>query len=537
MANIVSYLKWRGDLPLTEYPFQVVDNLVLTYLSYFDFKGIVADIFGEEKISIKDACCLYLDKIKDKEQDENYEFIKALMESERFANALLWGYEEIFDCNILKTQFAALCIELEDGTVYISFRGTDNSIVGWREDFCSSFEITFAQRHAKEYLEKIIDTERNIKYRIGGHSKGGNLSIYAAMMSEDAVKEHICEIYSNDGPGLCQDLIDKDRYKEIESRIIKTVPEFCVIGRLFDNTRPQHIVKCRCEGLTQHDVLNWKVEGNAFVEARHFAKGCRHYHEIFERWFEAVDKEQRRAFTNELFDALEAGGAVTIEELAKGGADGFESILFSMVRADKGAKLAIWKLIKIFFIGLKNIDYIELLKEQKVLRGIALFLVGTLFAALPQVALNILGTAFFIWLLGYSLLRLHSFGKRYRKGEKVDKTKAVFYGTIAVVEIVLIVQQKIIQLSANVVLAIFLMIRAYQRAKLTVENKLSGDRKYIYLFADAVLTAIFAMVALAFSANNEEPYLFITGNYLAIIGMSGVLKALYENARKNKRKF
>ena len=533
MANIVSYLKWRGDLPLTEYPFQVVDNLVLTYLSYFDFKGIVADTSGKEKISIKDACSLYLDKIKDKEQDEDYEFISALMESDRFGNAQLCGYEEIFDCDILKTQFAAVCIELDDGTAYVSFRGTDNSIVGWREDFCSSFEITFAQRHAKEYLEKIIDTKSDIKYRIGGHSKGGNHAIYAAMMSDDAVKERICEIYSNDGPGLCPDLIDTGRYKDIESKIIKVVPEFCVIGRLFDNTRPQHIVKCRCEGLPQHDVLNWMVEGNSFVETRHFAKGSRHYHEIFERWFEAVDKEQRRAFTNELFDALESGGAVTIDELAKGGADGFEKILFSMVRADKRAKFAIWNLIKIFFIGLKNIDYIEVLKQQKVLRGIALFLVGTLFAALPQAALNILGTAFSLWLLGYSVLKLGSYIKRYRKGEKVDKTKAVFYGTIAVVEIVLIVQQKIIQLSANVVLAIFLMIRAYQRAKLTVECKVSGDRKYIYLFADAILTAVFAIAALAFSANNEEPYLFVIGNYLAIIGMSGVLKALYENARKH----
>lgn len=536
MANIVSYLKWRGDLPLTEYPFQVVDNLVLTYLSYFDFSGIVSDITGKDKISIKDACSLYLDKIKDKEHDENYEFIKALMESERFGSALLWGYEEVFDCDILKTQFAALCIDLNDGTVYISFRGTDNSIVGWREDFCSSFEITFAQRHAKEYLEKTIEKGGNIKYRIGGHSKGGNLAIYAAMMNDSAVRERICEIYSNDGPGLCDELIDLDRYKKIESKIIKTVPEFCVIGRLFDKTRPRHIVKCRCDGLPQHDVLNWMVEGNSFVETRHFAKGCRHYHEIFERWFEAVDKEQRRAFTNELFDALESGGAVTIDELAKGGADGFEKILFSMVRADKSAKLAVWNLIKIFIDGLKNIDYIELFKEQKVLRGITLFLVGTLFAALPQVALNILGTAFFLWLFGYSILRLHSSWKHYKKGDKVDKTKTAFYGTIAVVELVLIVQQRIIQLSANVVLAIFLMIRAYQRAKLTVECKLSKDRKYIYLFADTVLTAVFAIVVLAFSANNEKPYLFVTGNYLAIIGMAGVLKALYENARKNRRK-
>lgn len=146
MENIVSYLQWRGDLSFWADPFNEVDNLILSYLSYFDFSGIVPGIDESKTLSVRKAADFYFQCTRKDNPFIEQEFLRVIAGTRRFGDVLLWKYEDIGDTENGKTQFAALHMILNDGTEYISFRGTDNSITGWREDFGMSYETVPAQK-------------------------------------------------------------------------------------------------------------------------------------------------------------------------------------------------------------------------------------------------------------------------------------------------------------------------------------------------------------------------------------------------------
>ena len=230
MGNINTYLKWRGDLTFTERSFCEADNLALAILSYLNFSQIVDS--GEQEISIKSAyekyhllgwelpfqCGLY------------EELFRNLAMSRRFGNARLSFYREIFS-EESTTQFAAVQIALEDGSFYLAFRGTDDSIIGWQEDFQMGSAVIPAQREAVRYLNEVMCPGKI--YRIGGHSKGGNLSLYSALHCREELKGSIFEVYNNDGPGLSSDIVEQERFAQVEKKLFWIIPEYSVIGTLF----------------------------------------------------------------------------------------------------------------------------------------------------------------------------------------------------------------------------------------------------------------------------------------------------------------
>ena len=58
MNNVLAYLEWRGDLSFSQSGFNEVDNLILSLLSYFDFKEMLPAP-GEGEISVEQACQVY----------------------------------------------------------------------------------------------------------------------------------------------------------------------------------------------------------------------------------------------------------------------------------------------------------------------------------------------------------------------------------------------------------------------------------------------------------------------------------------------
>lgn len=147
---------------------------------------------------------------------------------------------------------------------------------------------------------------------IGGHSTGGNLAVYAAMRCSPALQERIGAVYSNDGPGLCADIVDLEEYQNIAPKVIRIVPEFSVIGALFEQERPSRIVASSAAGFMQHDGQTWQVAGNRFCEMAERSERCRFCNEIFDTWIESVSMEQQKAFTNDFFDSLRAGGVTPL---------------------------------------------------------------------------------------------------------------------------------------------------------------------------------------------------------------------------------
>lgn len=529
MGNILSYLRWRGDLTFDQCPFNDVDNLILSQLAYTDFCGIVPKENENKWILLKDAVKEYR-PVRALLQNDTEAFLWELARAPRFAGSRLSCYVDVIDHDREMTQFAALHIELSDGTVYVAFRGTDSTIVGWREDFSIGFQIVPAQKRAVNYLNKTLLRD-DVKYRVGGHSKGGNLAVYAAMMCREEIQNRIVAIYSNDGPGLCRSITNREKYQKIQGRIRKIVPEFSVIGQLFNHENDCTIVKSSGNGILQHDLMTWNVERDRCRETKQLSGQCRMYNHIFDQWIEDVDMEHRQIFVENFFGALTAGGAKDMKEVVGGGMNGFETILLAMGKSDKKAKIVVGKFFKSIFHGISEINFLELFKTKILLKGIGLFFLGLFLLGFPGFSQRIIGTAFFLWLLFYSILRLIRFYQKYRRHEIVEKPKIIFYGIIAGAELLCIIKKSIIIVSTNFVIGFFFGWRAWKQGKNAARLLAGRDFKGIFPLLDAILTACLGIVAVA-AVNDVQPeHIMVTGTYLTIYGMVEIGKAMYHNAK------
>lgn len=530
MANILSYLKWRGDICFSDnHPFNELDNLVLARLAYANFRGIVPSPETQQSITISEAAECYLALHTNLEKSSFDDILFHLAAAPRFQNARLSNFVDILDDEKEQTQFAALHITLSDNTVYIAFRGTDFTIVGWREDFMMGYQVVPAQRYAAKYIQDTLHTNGTM-YRIGGHSKGGNLSVYAAMMCSDTQKDAITAIYNNDGPGLSSNLLDRAKYNKIKNRVIRIVPEFSIIGMIFENEPSKRIVKSSGRGILQHDLLTWEVSVNKVKQCEILTSQCRMCNDVIDRWMEEVDDVHRVIFVKNLFDALESGGAKTITELAAGGVHSFESVLLAMGKSDPHAKRVVWKLIKNFYLCLRQIDYRSLIKEKQNLQALVVLVIGLFFVALPGAALQSLGTVFFLFLLCYASFQLCRFFCQWRNGQQIKKAKVIIYGSVAGLELVCILYNRIIILSTQWVLFFFLGWYGYKQIKVSFAAKVERKRKWVVLLMDSLLAGTLGLTALAMGAEVNAAYLFMAGSYLTVHGILYGCSLLYKNA-------
>ena len=205
MANLMDYLDWRGDLTLEISPFNEVDALILAELSFVDFDGIVPPPELGRGLPLCEAAEAFFARHGGKDvpmgvlvPDTISKMLRKLMTSPRFRNMTLNGYTALLDDSI-EQQFAALTIDLGNGSIYISFRGTDDTIVGWKEDLNMGFlEEIPSQKQAVEYVARVARQYSDKTIRIGGHSKGGNLAVYSAAKSSGEIQERIVAVHNND---------------------------------------------------------------------------------------------------------------------------------------------------------------------------------------------------------------------------------------------------------------------------------------------------------------------------------------------------
>lgn len=320
MPNILDYLDWRGDLPFVIAPFNKVDNLILSQLSYVNFNNIIPGIMNDDYILMKDAGKLYmeanpLEKMKkgDVEAIGRYNLIEKLSLSRRYKNAKLLNYISILDEKNEK-QFSAMCIQLGDNSMYVAFRGTDDTITGWKEDFNMTLAMPVpSQLEAVNYLN-IVGSENNMKLRVGGHSKGGNLAIYAAINCEDDIKMRIRKIYNNDGPGFTQDIIDSNEYQSLLNKIITIVPEYSLFGLMFEHRECYMIVKSSENGIMQHDPLSWQVIGNDFKYVQTVCKGSMVLNTSLTNWINSLTDEEKYNFIEVIYKVIKSSGCTSVSD-------------------------------------------------------------------------------------------------------------------------------------------------------------------------------------------------------------------------------
>ena len=339
MANILDYLDWRGDLTLAERGFNEVDNLILAEVSFVDFSGIVPPPGMGESVPLRTAAEAFFARFPEGEKidmgvlvpDAIPDMLRKMADSRRFGEMGLNCFVDWLDVE-RGEQFAALTVETGDGRLYLSFRGTDDTLAGWKEDFDLAWmpEVP-AQKKAEQYVTEVARQYPRRHLLLGGHSKGGNLAVYAGVFCPAAVQRRIDTVWSNDGPGFRDDLLDLPQHRRIEDRIVAIVPKSSVVGMLLEHEGDYTVVDSDQLGFMQHDGFSWQVMGDHFITLRQMTRQAHLSDLEMRKWVRAMTPEQRGKFVDALFAVLTASGAVTLTDLK---ADSFKAV-GAMVRAMK----------------------------------------------------------------------------------------------------------------------------------------------------------------------------------------------------------
>ena len=306
MSNILDYIDWRGDLPFEISPFCDVDALIFCRLSYIPFDNIVPDKFTNY-ITMNQAVKKVIELAENDaltfHDDNDLAFLKKILESKRFSNIDITGYVNIFSEEIQK-QFSALTLLMPDGTLYIAFRGTDGTLVGWKEDFNMSFIDTVpAQSEAVKYLENAADSLSG-KIRVGGHSKGGNLAVYSAAFCNAETQKRLIQIRNFDGPGFNEKTIASDKFKKILPIVRTYLPQSSIVGMLLEHAEDFTVVFSTSSGILQHDIYTWEVEKYGLVCVDRLSNSSQFIDATLKDWLDSMTMEQREKMIDGIYEIM-----------------------------------------------------------------------------------------------------------------------------------------------------------------------------------------------------------------------------------------
>lgn len=319
MGNLFDYISWRGDLSFAAAPLNDVDALLFARLSYIPFEGVVPAGFEGGK-PLPEAARQVLAKgvldISVPSDAEDKRLLEMLLEAPRYEKLLLCGYESTLNKEI-EEQFAALAIRLPLGAC-IAFRGTDGTLVGWKEDFNMSFSDTVpGQLHAVDYLTRAAVLPGSL--RLCGHSKGGNLAVYAAAFCPDAIQSRIVAVRNFDGPGFQNEVASRPSFQRIIGRTRTFLPRSSVVGMLLEHEEAFTVVESTGAGIAQHNMCRWEVTRSGFQELQQVSDSSQIIDRTVKDWVSNMDADQRERVINGLYAALEATQADTFREVKEKG--------------------------------------------------------------------------------------------------------------------------------------------------------------------------------------------------------------------------
>lgn len=312
MGTVLDYIREYGKYSFREMPMTEVDSLALCQLSYLKFDGMVpapeeegASVVLKSLKERPDYDNLFADV---RYEEANRALLEGMLAVKRYRSLQLNYYVNVVEKE-WETQFSAITYTLDDGTVYVAYRGTDENIVGWKEDFNMSFLSPVpGQNSAVAYLNSVGDRFQGPFY-LGGHSKGGNFAVYSAMKCDPGLQERILGIYSLDGPGFPPEALKSGEYDKIADRVTKILPHSSLVGMLFESDMRFRIVESKTFGLLQHDLYTWKVEKDHFKAAEDIYERRKKMDNTLNSWILSLSEEQRRVFVDTLFQVISASRA------------------------------------------------------------------------------------------------------------------------------------------------------------------------------------------------------------------------------------
>lgn len=322
MKNMLDYIKEFGHVSFEERAFSEIDALVLTELEYLPLEKIVpSDENGEKFVTVKEIA-EYMQEHKQELFDENpmmitqerHEVSQVIADAPRFQSLKFFGVVSVWDKDTTK-QFAAVTVEVEPSVRLVIFRGTDDTLIGWKEDFLMTYSpLVAAQTDAKEYLAKqasLFDGD----LMVSGHSKGGNLAIYAAATQEEDVQLRIVDIFCFDSPGLYRSVLETKGYQNIVPLAMRYIPQDSRVGLMLESEVPYVIVKSNATGAMQHSAMTWEIEDGQFIKMEKLTKNSQLNDQTFKKWTESVSDEELELFWNVFFELLFSVGIDTVNDL------------------------------------------------------------------------------------------------------------------------------------------------------------------------------------------------------------------------------
>ena len=335
MANILDYLRWRGDLDFAQTPLNEVDALIFCQLSYMKLDGLVHSDFSNRQgkgMTLAEAAEAYSAAPDYGERSNvgalinplSVDLLQKAGATRRFGSLEVSGFvNKIDEAN--DEQFSAITFSCGKEWNFIAYRGTDDTIVGWKEDFMLAYmDNVPAQLDALAYFTQAAAALKGGFY-LGGHSKGGNLALFSAAKATAKDQKRVLAIYDNDGPGFAENFFNTPGYLAIADRLRTFVPRQSIVGMLFSNAGHYVTVDNELKDMVmQHDPFSWLVGPNAFVACGQTGDESRFVGKTLNEWFKTLSTEEKRIFVESLFQILEGSKAKTNFELSK---NWFESIV------------------------------------------------------------------------------------------------------------------------------------------------------------------------------------------------------------------
>ncbi|MBR2789794.1 MAG: DUF2974 domain-containing protein [Eggerthellaceae bacterium] len=322
MSNIFDYLVWRGDLGIDAAPINEVDLAILSALVYIEFEDVASsNLTGKTiaQLSERFGEAAKVTEVLDFDKSVN-RLWSLLGSSPRFAAAKMRRFVSLTEDNEIDEydkQFCAATFSFasRDGEVaVVTFRGTDSTMIGWRENFTMAYEDTVpAQLEATAYINNAL--QRFERVHICGHSKGGNLSLYAAATAKAKLRDRIISITNFDGPGLNDAMLATPGWAAVKERVRTLVPPSSVVGMLFGTGEPRNVVQADGSGFLQHDLFMWHVEGPAFVPATEMTSSSAIFDRAIDEYIATTSVEERKNFVYGLFKIVDAAGVRTTEDM------------------------------------------------------------------------------------------------------------------------------------------------------------------------------------------------------------------------------
>ena len=322
MKNMLDYIKEFGHVSFEERAFSEIDALVLTELEYLPLEKVVpSDENGENFVTVKEIA-EYMQEHKQELFDENpmmitqerHEVSQVIADAPRYQSLKFFGVVSEWDKDTTK-QFAAVTVEVEPSVRLVVFRGTDETLIGWKEDFLMTYSpLVAAQTDAKEYLAKQASLWDG-DLMISGHSKGGNLAIYAAATQTEDVQLRIVDIFCFDSPGLYRSVLETKGYQNIVPLAMRYIPQDSLVGLMLESEVPYVIVKSNATGAMQHSAMTWEIEDGQFIKMEKLTKNSQLNHQTFKKWTESVSDEELELFWNVFFELLFSVGIDTVNDL------------------------------------------------------------------------------------------------------------------------------------------------------------------------------------------------------------------------------